>query len=191
MRTRTTVAWVVTVMLTLGACSDDDEPSAASDEASTTVTTAQGDTSSTETSTTEAPTCVPPELLPNQLTEVNALISATAMASFVSLRHDGGYIANHCWHNWTTDDCSAPGLGSTGLSYNFISPCQRHDFGYRNYKRIDTEASEEIWNAENKFATDDQFLEDTREHCSTRIFYLKAQCLAWAQTYYYAVRAFG
>ena len=191
MSTRTTVAWVVTTALTLSACSGGDEPTASDEAATTTVTTTQGKTSSTETSTTQALPCEPPELLPDQRDEVKVLISETAMASFVSLRHDGGYVANHCWHIWTTDDCSAPGLGSTGLSYNFISPCQRHDFGYRNYKRIDTESGEKIWNAENKFATDDQFLEDTREHCSTRIFYLKAQCLAWAQTYYYAVRAFG
>ena len=187
MSTRPTVAWVVTVMLTLSACGGDDAPTSSKAAATTT----QGNTSLSEASTTQASQCVPPELLPAQLTEVDVLISLTDMASFVSLRHDGGYIANHCWHNWTTDDCSAPGFGSTGLSYNFISPCQRHDFGYRNYKRIDTESGEKIWNAENKFATDDQFLEDTREHCSTRIFYLKAQCLAWAQTYYYAVRAFG
>ncbi len=34
-------------------------------------------------------------------------------------------------------------------------------------------------------------LEDNREHCSTRTFYEKSICLAWAQTYYWAVRAFG
>jgi hypothetical protein len=141
--------------------------------------------------TEPAPDCVAPALLPDQLGEVDALISSTVLTDFFSRRHDDGYIANQCWHDWTTDDCSAPGLGSTGLSYDFRHPCHRHDFGYRNFKRLGAASSTAIWNAANKFATDDQFLEDMREHCSSRPWYLKSQCLGWAQAYYYAVRAFG
>ena len=143
------------------------------------------------TSTSPPPTCQSPAGVPDQLDDVSALISATLLPDWTAQKHDAGYTSNRCWHDWDSDDCSAPGLGSSGISYDFIHPCHRHDFGYRNFKRLETETTEDIWNAANKFATDDAFLGDMREHCSSRPWYLKPQCLGWAQAYYYAVRAFG
>lgn len=144
-----------------------------------------------DNTTVPDPACEAPELVPDQLGQVDTLVSSLVLAEFFSQKHDDGYTANQCWHDWTDDDCSAPGLGSTGLSYDFTHPCHRHDFGYRNYKRLEAASGTSIWNAANKFSADDQFLEDMREHCSSRPWYLKSQCLGWAQAYYYAVRAFG
>ncbi|MEY3493475.1 MAG: Prokaryotic phospholipase, partial [Actinomycetota bacterium] len=38
--------------------------------------------------------------------------------------------------DWTTDWCSAPLVGSSGRSFDFALPCRRHDFAYRNAKRL-------------------------------------------------------
>lgn len=38
--------------------------------------------------------------------------------------------------DWTSDGCSAPIVGSQGRSFNFRSACNRHDFGYRNFKNL-------------------------------------------------------
>ena len=38
--------------------------------------------------------------------------------------------------DWTTDGCSAPVVGNEGRSFNFTQACVRHDFGYRNIKRL-------------------------------------------------------
>jgi hypothetical protein len=38
--------------------------------------------------------------------------------------------------DWTTDGCSAPIVGSEGRSFNFRAACDRHDFGYRNFKAL-------------------------------------------------------
>ena len=43
-------------------------------------------------------------------------------------------------YDWSSDGCSTPlpvGLGDTGRSYNFRAACQRHDFGYRNFRLLD------------------------------------------------------
>ena len=41
------------------------------------------------------------------------------------------------WFDWTHDGCSAPLLGSTGRAYDFLQPCMRHDFGYRNLQLME------------------------------------------------------
>ncbi len=38
--------------------------------------------------------------------------------------------------DWTTDGCSAPVVGGQGRSFNFTQACVRHDFGYRNTKKL-------------------------------------------------------
>jgi hypothetical protein len=38
--------------------------------------------------------------------------------------------------DWTTDGCSAPVVGNEGRSFNFTHACVRHDFGYRNTKKL-------------------------------------------------------
>lgn len=87
--------------------------------------------------------------------------------------------------DWKTDYCSAPLVGSTGRSFNFRVPCQRHDFGYRNMKRLGR------WNEDLRSRIDDQFRTDMRSTCARRGFTQRFNCFAWAETFYRAVRVWG
>ena len=97
------------------------------------------------------------------------------------------------WFDWSTDLCSAPLVGSTGLSFDFGAPCRRHDFGYRNLRLLERRygAGGTYWNRANRKAVDDQFLRDLRAHCRTRAVWLQTQCHGWASTFYTAVRIAG
>lgn len=85
--------------------------------------------------------------------------------------------------DWTTDGCSAPVVGSQGRSFNFTQACVRHDFGYRNAKRLGHLT--ELTRAE----IDKQFLQDLQSSCSRQVRTRKVRCLLWAETFYIAVRA--
>lgn len=158
------------------------------------LTRGPGDSTDTTTAAPIPEACGPPAFdLPSdagQLVEVAAFISDFVIADYRTVRHDNVYTIAQCWHDWTTDGCSGP-IGDKGPAFNFGHPCHRHDFGYRNYKRLEELADEDFWNEETKLVVDDQFLEDLRDHCSSRAFYEKHLCLAWSQVYYLAVRAFG
>jgi hypothetical protein len=86
--------------------------------------------------------------------------------------------------DWSTDECSAPIVGSTGASFDFTDACLRHDFGYRNYRRLGLFE-------ERKPLVDDRFLSDMRAHCATRAADELDRCDAWARTFYLAVRHLG
>ena len=87
--------------------------------------------------------------------------------------------------DWKTDHCSAPLVGSTGRSFNFRVPCQRHDFGYRNMKRLGQ------WSEDVRSRIDDQFRSDMRVTCAKRGITQRFNCYAWAETFYRAVRLWG
>ena len=96
------------------------------------------------------------------------------------------------WFDWSTDYCSAPLVGSTGLSFDFRNSCRRHDFGYRNLKLLDRwYGAGRFWNAANRERVDRQFLVDMRNHCALRAWWLRSSCLRWADTFYAAVRWLG
>ena len=90
--------------------------------------------------------------------------------------------------DWSTDGCSAPVVQSTGRSFDFYNACRRHDFGYRNMSRL---KSGRIWNEEIRLRIDEIFRTDMRNSCKHRGVVLRTQCLAWAETYFQAVRIFG
>lgn len=94
------------------------------------------------------------------------------------------------WFDWTNDGCSAPLLGSTGRSYDFRQACIRHDFGYRNLKRLERRYGDghTYWNATNRRRVDQQFLADMKQHCKHRGLLLRISCFVNAWTYYTAVR---
>lgn len=98
-------------------------------------------------------------------------------------------------YDWSSDGCSTPlpvGLGDTGRSYNFRAACQRHDFGYRNYRLLDASGGHGVWwNETTRRRVDDQFLTDMLVSCSPRPWTQRASCRAWAQVYYRAVRVAG
>jgi hypothetical protein len=97
------------------------------------------------------------------------------------------------WFDWSSDGCSAPLVGDTGLSFNFRDPCRRHDFGYRNLRLLERRyaAGDGYWNGTNRLLVDRQFLADMKAHCRTRALTLRVQCYGWAQAYYAAVRVAG
>ena len=97
------------------------------------------------------------------------------------------------WFDWTNDGCSAPLIGNTGLSFDFRTACQRHDFGYRNLKLLERRYGKgsTYWNGTNRRRVDQQFLADMKAHCRTRSILLQPGCFGWAETYYAAVRTFG
>ncbi len=95
------------------------------------------------------------------------------------------------WFDWSTDFCSAPMLGNTGVTYDFRGPCRRHDFGYRNLRLLDRRYGAGHWTSANRRRVDLQFLADMRAHCARRSLWLQPTCRWWAQTYYAAVRLWG
>ncbi|MEN9746716.1 MAG: hypothetical protein RL729_1188 [Actinomycetota bacterium] len=87
--------------------------------------------------------------------------------------------------DWTTDGCSAPIVGNEGRSFNFTHACMRHDFGYRNIKRLGQ------FNEVVRTKLDEQFRRDLESSCATQVRTRKIRCLMWAETFYVAVRATG
>ena len=87
--------------------------------------------------------------------------------------------------DWTTDGCSAPVVGSEGRSFNFTQACIRHDFGYRNVKRLGQ------FNEVVRTKLDEQFRRDLESSCATQVRTRKIRCLIWAEAFYVAVRATG
>ncbi|GAA3271037.1 phospholipase [Dactylosporangium vinaceum] len=84
--------------------------------------------------------------------------------------------------DWTTDYCSdSP---DQPLGFDFRIPCQRHDFGYRNFKVIGTFPA-------NKSRIDDSFYFDLKTKCATYNAFVRPACTSLAWTYYQAVSAFG
>ncbi|PKW19454.1 phospholipase [Saccharopolyspora spinosa] len=80
--------------------------------------------------------------------------------------------------DWSTDGCSMS--PDKPLGYKFRTSCERHDFGYRNYKKQDR------FSGDNRKKIDDNFKADMYSVCGT-----DAVCKGTANIYYYAVREFG
>lgn len=86
--------------------------------------------------------------------------------------------------DWSTDLCSAPIVGGTGRSFAFTDACIRHDFGYRNAKRLGRFGAD-------KSRIDRRFLADMRASCGRGPPRLRERCRRWALTFYVAVRELG
>jgi len=86
--------------------------------------------------------------------------------------------------DWTDDDCSAPVVGSSGLSFNFTEACERHDFGYRNAKRLG------LFNS-HKRRIDAVFAKDMYESCEEVFLFARKNCKFMAGLFYAGVRAAG
>jgi hypothetical protein len=87
--------------------------------------------------------------------------------------------------DWKTDYCSAPLVGSTGRSFDFRVPCHRHDFGYRNMKRLGR------WDESIRGRIDERFRDDMHTTCTKRGITQRFNCFVWAETFYRAVRVWG
>lgn len=122
---------------------------------------------------------------------VEHVLYGVPLAEFVRVADQRG--ATDTWFDWRTDWCSAPLVGSTGRSFDFRSPCRRHDFGYRNLQLLDRRAGVpgRYWNATSRSRVDRQLLADMRTHCRARAWYERYTCLGWADTFYAVVRIAG
>lgn len=128
---------------------------------------------------------VTPLPLPSAQTVAETLLFRTSLSAFVA-------IADTATHDvrldWSTDGCSAPIVQSTGRSFDFYNACRRHDFGYRNMSRF---KNGRAWSQALRLRIDGQFRKDARASCTSKLRLTKVQCLAWAETYYRAIRSFG
>ena len=116
---------------------------------------------------------------------VDHVMYSTPMSGFLSA------VGSDAWFDWSTDFCSAPLVGNTGRTFNFTNSCRRHDFGYRNLQLLDRRYGPGHWNSANRRRVDRQFLLDMKRHCWSRPWYDEPTCLAWAETFYAAVRIAG
>lgn len=90
--------------------------------------------------------------------------------------------------DWTTDGCSAPVVGNTGRTFNFTQACQRHDFGYRNFKVLH---GGKLWTSTLRHRIDRIFRADMYKDCATRARTTRSICRAWARMFYRAVRTYA
>jgi len=115
-------------------------------------------------------------LTPAQLQAVtDDYLFSKSLSQFIQLRNSRPYADQL---DWSSDGCSwSP---DEPFGYEFLPACQRHDFGYRNYKKQGrfTEA--------NRKRIDDNFRADMYGICGDNW-----TCKRTADVYYYAVRGFG
>ena len=123
--------------------------------------------------------------LPSAQSVTETLLFRTSLPAFVA---SADLPSHDVRLDWSTDGCSAPIVQSTGRSFDFYNACRRHDFGYRNMSRFN---DGRLWNAKLRMRIDGKFRQDARASCTSKLRLTKMQCLAWAETYYRAVRSFG
>lgn len=114
--------------------------------------------------------------------EFNRLVFSTPLSQFVAAadRREPAIF------DWSTDLCSAPLVGNSGGTFDFGSACRRHDFAYRNAKKIPG-----LWNSSSRHKIDLQFRRDMSASCGKRPLVQRLPCRAWAEIYYQAVRIAG
>jgi hypothetical protein len=123
--------------------------------------------------------------LPSPQSVTETLLFRTTLSAFVA---SADFPMHDVRLDWSTDGCSAPIVQSTGRSFDFYNACRRHDFGYRNMSRF---KNGRVWNETVRLRIDGQFRKDARASCTSKLRLTKMQCLAWAETYFRAVRSFG
>jgi hypothetical protein len=84
--------------------------------------------------------------------------------------------------DWSTDHCSSS--PDKPMGFDFRLSCHRHDFGYRNFKKL------AAFDA-NKPRLDDAFYVDMKAVCAKYRAPARQSCLSIAWTYYQAVKKFG
>jgi len=84
---------------------------------------------------------------------------------------------------WDDDGCSNSPDKPGG--FNFLPSCQRHDFGYRNFKE------QGRFTKANRKRIDDNLKNDMDGECDKHGFFERSACKTLAKGYYEAVREFG
>ncbi|KAJ9661504.1 hypothetical protein H2198_001884 [Neophaeococcomyces mojaviensis] len=85
--------------------------------------------------------------------------------------------------DWVSNGCTAS--PDQPLGWNFLPSCQRHDFGYHNYK------NQGRFTDDNKALIDSNFKNDMYDECNTHSGLSATACKGLANVYYEAVSAFG
>jgi hypothetical protein len=104
------------------------------------------------------------------------------MAAFQAIK--GSEEAQDPRMDYSDDGCSAPVTGSRGASYDFTEACERHDFGYRNAKRLG------LFDGY-KRRIDAVFARDMYSSCEDRFVLYRKHCRFMAAIYYAGVRGAG
>ncbi len=122
---------------------------------------------------------------PSPRAQIETFVFRTPLAIFISTAdsptHDSRF-------DWSSDGCSAPIIESTGRTFDFRNACRRHDFGYRNYLRLDNGTK---WTSALRARVDAVFLKDMHADCARRPRVVRASCTLWAQTFYRFVRTYA
>jgi hypothetical protein len=123
-----------------------------------------------------------------QMYDINRLENRMDLGTFLYNRN------NHItlglgWADWSSDGCSNP-MGGNGY-YNFVNPCLRHDFGYRNLKRVENTFGSNVWSQLNKGNVDTRFGADLDLRCNAFPDWQRPGCQADAEIYESAVRNYG
>ncbi|KAF8433438.1 prokaryotic phospholipase A2-domain-containing protein [Terfezia claveryi] len=84
---------------------------------------------------------------------------------------------------WDDDGCS--NSPDRPARFNFLHSCQRHDFGYRNFK------NQKRFTKSIRLRIDNQFKSDLYNECDKHGFIKEIACKRLADTYYGTVRATG
>ena len=122
---------------------------------------------------------------PTPFEKTSKWMFSTTLTAFIAEANNPGHDSKL---DWNSDKCSAPVLGSAGKTYDFTDACRRHDFGYRNFGRID---GGKKWTKALRERVDRRFLTDMRDSCAARKKIERAACRTWADLYYTAVRQYG
>jgi opacity protein-like surface antigen len=107
--------------------------------------------------------------------------SSASYAQWNAARSDRDAWASYGF-DWSTDNCSTS--PDQPLGFDFRLSCQRHDFGYRNYKDAGRFPA-------NKARLDSAFYADLKRRCATYSPLVQPACYSLAWTYYTAVDIFG
>lgn len=94
-----------------------------------------------------------------------------------------------CWIDWSDDGCTKS--PDSGKNFNFRKSCLRHDFAYRNSKRLEAWYRVDGWSYHNKAVADTGFKRDMTNHCFARNSWETEACLDKAWIYYKAVATVG
>ena len=121
----------------------------------------------------------------DQMSRMNGNINNISLGQFLYNRNNNVALGLN-WANWSSDQCSAPLIGNG--PFNFINPCLRHDFGYRNLKRVESTFGRNVWERLNKGNADTRFGSDLDRRCDAFPYYDYPLCQASAAGYEKAVR---
>ncbi|KPI43731.1 uncharacterized protein AB675_6170 [Cyphellophora attinorum] len=113
------------------------------------------------------------------------LLFDTPMSTFL----DAKRLLNPSTLDWTDNGCGAKAddvITDHPDGFDFLPACQRHDFGYRNYKK------QGRCDDSDKAKIDQNFRDDMDRICGAAPgFIKKLQCMGYAEVYYLGVRVGG